>query len=59
VQRTHCRSPTRATPSATGSIDLVGRWKPSAEWQVAHRIDSNAAKSLHTGQANARTGHMV
>ena len=28
-------------------------------WQVAHRADSNGAKSLHTGQANARTGFIV
>ena len=45
------RRPAPSTSSADGSRVSVS--------QVGHRTDSNAAKPLHTGQANARTSHMV
>ncbi|HEY5839973.1 MAG TPA: hypothetical protein VIU87_00605, partial [Mycobacterium sp.] len=41
------------------TIDLVGGCKPTWAWQVGHWGLSNEMKPWHTGQANARMGHMV
>ena len=46
----------RRRPASSTSSAGEGR---ASVWQLRAAGDSNAAKPLHTGQANARTSHMV
>ena len=48
-----------AAPDEVATIVRLGTYNPSSAEQFGQRRDSNGTKPWQTGQANARTGHMV